>query len=161
MLVGVLSDTHGRTDTTAQGIKLLRSAGAEYLIHCGDVGGERILDLLVGVPSAFVWGNCDYDQYALQRYSQIIGVSCRGALGRKTFDGRTISFLHGDDHRQMHRILEDQDCDLLLHGHTHVRGVKDVGRIRVVNPGALHRAMVRTVALIDTTTRDVRFLTVP
>ena len=33
-----------------------------------------------------------------------------------------------------------------------------LGRIHVVNPGALHRASVKTVALVDTATDVVEFL---
>src|SRR5690348_8579677 len=62
VLLGILSDTHGRRDASKAGIELLRARGAKYLIHCGDVGGEDILDLLAGddPPSAFVWGNNDF-----------------------------------------------------------------------------------------------------
>jgi putative phosphoesterase len=160
MLIGVLSDTHGRVDTTRAALEILRSRGVQYYIHCGDVGSQQVIDLLVGLPAAFVWGNCDHDPTGLQSYARIIGVQCFGAIGRVTLDGKVISFLHGDDHRRMDQLLRDQDCDLLFSGHTHVRGSVDVGRVRAINPGALHRATIKTVAVVDTTSRDAEFLVV-
>ncbi len=158
MLIGVLSDTHGRVDTTAIAIKLLRQRGARQLIHCGDVCSTRVLDLMAGVPAAFVWGNCDYDHHTLQGHAAAMGIACCGTVGRLTLDGKVVSFLHGDDHRQLQRILGTQDCDYLFLGHSHVRDDQRVGRIHVINPGALHRASVKTVALVDTSTDVVEFL---
>ena len=159
MLIGVLSDTHGRLDTTRTAIELLQKRKAEYFIHCGDVGSEQVW-ISWRCRAAFVWGNCDSDTYGLQRHAAIVGVACCGAFGRLTLDGSTISILHGDDYRRMQQTIAEQDCDYLFSGHSHVKDVRDVGRIRLVNPGALHRAKVKTVALVDTATRDVEFLTV-
>ena len=160
MLIGVMSDTHGHIDTASNAVQLLQRKAAAYVIHCGDVGGPRVLDLLVGIPSAFVWGNCDYDRYDLKQYAGIVGVACYGAMGRLTLGGKDIRFLHGDDYRQMRSIIEAQDCDFVFSGHTHHAKVEDVGRIRTVNPGALSRAQTKTVALVDTDGGDVEFLEV-
>jgi putative phosphoesterase len=160
MLIGVLSDTHGRVDTTKAAVDLLQRRGVRHLVHCGDVGSTRVLDLMVGTPSAFVWGNCDYDQQTLQGYASVMGINCCGAIGRLTFDGKIVSVMHGDDHRRMQSILNSQDSDYLFHGHSHVRSDHRVGRVHVVNPGALHRATIKTVALVDTASDDVEFLEV-
>ena len=48
MIVGILSDTHDRVAAAAAAIERLRQHGAEYFIHCGDVGSERVLDQLAG-----------------------------------------------------------------------------------------------------------------
>lgn len=160
MLIGVLSDTHGRTDTTAPAVDLLKKRGAKQLIHCGDVGSTQILELLSGTPAAFVLGNTDYDPQTLQGHAAALGVTCYGAIGRLTLDGKVVTFLHGDDHRRMQSILNGQETDYLFHGHSHVRSDHRVGRIHVVNPGALHRATIKTVALVDTAADTVEFLEV-
>ena len=51
MIVGVLSDTHGKAQMAASAVKLLLAHGAEYLIHCGDVGDTDVLDSMAGHPS--------------------------------------------------------------------------------------------------------------
>ena len=50
--------------------------------------------------------------------------------------------------------------DYLLLGHTHVARDWRLGRLRIINPGALYRASKKTVATLDTRTDAVRYLTV-
>lgn len=157
MLIGVLSDTHDRTDAMAAGMNLLREANAEHFIHCGDVGSVRVLDHLAGLPSAFVWGNTDWDRAGLARYGETIGVRCYGAFGELCLGGKAIALLHGDDAKLKQRILAEQNHDYLLQGHSHFREDRKVGRVRIVNPGALHRANPKTVAMIDTERDSVTY----
>lgn len=160
MIVGILSDTHDRLHATSLAVQALAGAGAQFLIHCGDVGSEQILDQLAGVPAAFVFGNTDWDRQALQRYAEQLGLRCLGAAGELELGGKSFCVLHGDDSREMRRALDAQRFDYLLHGHTHVKRDERVGRTRVVNPGALHRAREKTVALLDTAADGLRFLPV-
>src|SRR5690348_10520027 len=121
-------------------VELLRGRGAQYFIHCGDVGSEHILDYLAGLPAAFVWGNNDWDRLELQRYAERLGITCYGTFGEFELDGRRFALMHGDDFKLKHRVLEDQRHDYLLLGHTHIANDTRVGRVRCINPGALHRA---------------------
>jgi len=158
MLIGILSDTHDRVDAMAAAMKLLRESGAQFFIHCGDVGSERVLDHLAGLPCAFVFGNTDWDRAALARYAQTIGVACHGSFADLELGGRRIAVVHGDDFRLKQRLLAEQRHDYLLQGHTHVRADERIGRTRLINPGALHRAREKTVALLDTDGDVLRFL---
>ena len=161
MIVGILSDTHDRVDAMAAAMKLLRAGGAEFFVHCGDVGSESVLDHLAGVPSAFVFGNTDWDRAALARYAADIGVTCHASLAELELGGKKFAVTHGDDPRVKQRILSEQRHDYLLQGHTHVPADQRVGRVRVINPGALHRAREKTVALLDIGTNRLTFLTLP
>lgn len=160
VFVGILSDTHDRVDAMAAAMKLLRDAGAEFFIHCGDVGSERVLDHLAGVAAAFVFGNTDWDRAGLARYAQSIGVACHGAFADLELGGKRFAVIHGDDFKLKQRLLAEQRHDYLLQGHTHVRADERVGKVRLINPGALHRAREKSVALLDTGTDRVTFLTV-
>ena len=160
MRVGILSDTHDRVAAMKAAIQVLRDNNAEFYIHCGDVGSERILDHLAGLPSAFVWGNNDWDRAPLQRYAAKLGIACHGMLGEFELGGKRFAVIHGDDERVKQRILAGQNHDYLLQGHTHIRNDKKIGAIRCINPGALYRAAVKTVAILDTETDKLTFLTV-
>lgn len=159
--VGLLSDTHDRADAAMLGVRALRQAGAEFLIHSGDVGSERILDHLAGIPSAFVFGNNDWDKRGLMRYASELGVRCLGDAGELELGGKSFYVCHGDDLRAMRRALDEQRFDYLLHGHTHLTRDDRAGRTRVINPGALYRAREKTVAVLDTDADRLTFLTVP
>ena len=160
MIVGILSDTHDRVEAMAAGVELLRRGGAEFYVHCGDVGSERVVDHLAGLPSAFVFGNTDWDRAALARYAETIGVACHGSFADLELAGKRIAVTHGDDFKLKQRLIADQKHDYLLQGHTHVRADEKVGKVRVINPGALHRAKEKTVATLDTDTGKLVFLVV-
>jgi putative phosphoesterase len=62
MLIGVISDTHGRLDPTVEEV----FAGVERIVHAGDVGDEAILTRLGAIaPLIVVRGNCDEAPWAL------------------------------------------------------------------------------------------------
>ena len=157
MLVGILSDTHDRFAAMKAAVELLQAQGAQYFIHCGDVGGEHMLDLLAGLPAAFVWGNNDYDRLELQRYADKLGITCYGNFGQFELDGKRFALLHGDDLRARQRVITEQTDDYLLQGHTHLRQDQRFGQVRCINPGALHRAREKTVALLDTQSDQLSF----
>jgi putative phosphoesterase len=160
VLIGILSDTHDHADVARIAVELLGRKGAEFYIHCGDVGGQEVLDELAGKPAAFVWGNNDWDRRALQRYADGLGIACYGAMADLTLDGKRIAVLHGDDLRLKKQLLDGQRFDYLMQGHTHIPLDERVGKTRVINPGALYRAREKTVALLDTAADVLTFLTI-
>ena len=160
MLVGILSDTHDRVDAMAAAMRVLRDRGAQFFVHCGDVGSERVIDHLAGVPSAFVFGNTDWDRATLARYAEKLHVACYGSMADLELGGKRFAVIHGDDFRLKQRLLAEQRHDYLLQGHTHVRADERVGKVRLINPGALHRAREKTVALLDTVADRLTFLPV-
>lgn len=161
MRIGILSDTHDRVDATIAALAALRQRNVAVHLHCGDIGSERILDHFAGLNAHFVTGNTDWDRQGLIRYGQAIGLSGHHPMADLTFDARRFAILHGDDHRLLKQLLAGQEYDYLLHGHTHVRDDRRVGRTHLINPGALHRAVPRTVAVLDTETDQVEFLLIP
>lgn len=142
-------------------MQLLLAQGAEYLVHCGDVGGPRVLDQLAGHPALFVFGNNDWDRRELARYAHDIGIICGQERGELSFNGKLLVVTHGDDERLMKTVIADQLADYLLVGHTHQPMDQRKGRVRIINPGALYRAAEKTVAVLDTATDAVKMLSLP
>lgn len=158
VLIGILSDTHDRLEPARAGMNLLAASGAEYYIHCGDVGGEQILDLFTGLPAVLVWGNNDWDRAGLSRYADALGIKVMPSLAEVELDEKQFAVTHGDDGRLVQQLLVQQRHDFLLLGHSHVKADQRHGRVRVINPGALHRTAEKTVALLNTETDELRFL---
>ncbi|MDP7009056.1 MAG: metallophosphoesterase family protein [Phycisphaerales bacterium] len=158
MLVGILSDSHGEIERTRQAMKLLEAQGCTKFIHLGDVEIEEVLDELIGYDVSFVFGNCDWVS-RLHSYAVHVGIDVRGAYGDIVLDGKRIAFLHGHDETKYQSYL-DEEVPYLLHGHTHEKRDELVNKTRCINPGALHRASVYTVAVLDTSTDSLVFLEV-
>jgi len=157
MILGILSDTHDRADAMSAAISALQNAGAKFFIHCGDVGGQQIIDQLAGLSAAFVWGNNDFDRRTLAAYAQSLNIQCLDSFGRIELAGKSIAITHGDDLRVIKRVLAEQRDDYLLLGHTHVHADYRSGKVRVINPGALYRASQKTVATVDLASNELKF----
>ena len=160
MILGILSDTHGHIEPMKKAVELLRQRGAEHFLHCGDVGSTRILDCLAGLPASFVFGNTDYHRVELEKYAALLGIKCCGEFGDLNRGGKAIALMHGDDYALKQRIIDEQRFDYLLLGHTHQTLDQRVGKLRIINPGALHRAARKTAALLDTEGDLLEFLAV-
>ena len=175
--VGLLSDSHGHADITRRAVELLVGAGADLLVHLGDVGSLEVIDALIAfrdthpttktqpptrpthggqIDAHLVFGNTDPHPDAMARYATDLGVTVHDPSGRLTFNDKTMVFLHGHRGHVMADAL-GQAPDYLCHGHTHVPADHRHGPTRVINPGALHRAREHTVAILDTATDDLQF----
>ncbi len=152
MKIGLISDTHGDAGRTARAAKLLKSHGVEAVIHCGDIGSQRVLIELVEVfeppkiPVYAVNGNVDYDDYVGA------GVELLGDFGDIKLGGKRIAIAHGHDGARLYQLIASQRYDFVFTGHTHIRDDRREGRTRIINPGAVYRAAIPGVAVIDTET---------
>lgn len=157
MIVGVLSDTHSEIVRTRVAVDLLRSRGAEVLIHCGDLAGPEIVEICSVLPFYFVFGNWDADMTAiLEEAAREHGARCLGWGGEITLAGKWIGVVHG--HLTMDlRPLMERVPDYLFSGHSHEAWDRMQGTVRRVNPGALHRAEVYSVAVVDLGYGEVKF----
>lgn len=157
MLLGIVSDTHGQAVRLRTAVSLFERLGVDQIVHCGDVGGIRVFDELVGRRCRFVWGNTDVIEPALIAYLRTAGLPIPAAIPlRIETDGKVILVFHGHE-AQFREVLAQGSGDYILHGHTHVARDERVGGIRVINPGALHRAAQYTVATLDTLSDAVAF----
>ncbi|MCK6456260.1 MAG: metallophosphoesterase family protein [Phycisphaerae bacterium] len=152
-----MSDSHGDAATTAKAIALLEGRGACAFFHCGDVCDDRVLDLLAGRNAYFVWGNCDHPGAATRRYVRSLGLPWPEVPVRVELAGREIRMFHGHE-REFRTALDGESPRYIFHGHTHVYGERRVGAVRIINPGALHRAITKTVALLDLARDELVFL---
>lgn len=160
MKIGILSDTHDQIHRTQRAIQMLAGAGAEYYIHCGDICGQAVLDLFAGLPAACVWGNNDYDQGSLGPYAESIGVRALGTIGVLDLGGKRFAVTHGDRRGLIRSALETPGVDYVLMGHTHILRDERMGGLRIINPGALHRAALKSVALLETTSDELQIIRV-
>ena len=139
----------------AAAVSALRDRGADLIVHCGDVGARQVLDEMAKMDAGFVWGDRDRDRMGLLRHARQVNVVCFGILGELDLDGKRAVLVHGDDKKLIHRLLDEQQYDYLFCGHDPGGEDRKVGRTRVINPGALHRAAVKTFVILDLATGEL------
>ncbi|MFC6647492.1 metallophosphoesterase family protein [Granulicella cerasi] len=121
MRIAVVSDTHG-----LQREELLPAlAGAEYILHAGDVGDNRILDALRKIaPVTAIRGNVDlYGDMALLPATEAL------ELG-----GHFIYMLHSV--HDLDLKPEAAGFSVVLSGHSHKPGVETRNGVMYLNPGS-------------------------
>ena len=157
VLVGILSDSHGQYLAVREAVALFDRLGTSHLIHCGDVGGIKVFDELVGRPLTFVWGNTDFPTHGLLAYLDSADVSVPSGVPTVVErDEKRFAVFHGHE-PGFDQAIESLDVDYLLHGHSHIARDEYHRSKRIINPGALHRAATKTVATLDTTTDTLTF----
>lgn len=161
MLVGILSDTHNELTRTKEAVEVLHSSGAEMLIHCGDLAIPEIVEICSALPFYFVFGNHDSDMVPdLRAAAQEFHATCLDWGGTVTVEQKTIAIAHGHLRMDLAPLIEIQP-DYLCTGHSHIANDWDQNGIHRINPGALFRTDQFTVALLDTNSDTVTFMTIP
>jgi len=114
----VLADTH---DHLPRDLAQL-AAGSDEIWHLGDVCAEDLLVELraIGPPVAVVRGNCDENS----EWPLVVNL---------VRNGMRFKLQHIPPNRA------PADCDILLHGHTHVPRNEKLERVLFLNPGCVTR----------------------
>ncbi|MFO0925749.1 MAG: YfcE family phosphodiesterase [Gemmataceae bacterium] len=149
MKIAILSDTHNQDHRVELALALARDRGAEMVLHCGDIEDPPVVRLFRGWNAHFVLGNCDWDRDGLREAITSIGGQLHDRYGHLEVAGRQLAFLHGHDGDLLHDLVQSGAYDYLFHGHTHHAVDRQAGPTRVINPGALQRARVKTFVVLD------------
>lgn len=161
MRLGILSDTHNHLARTRSGVQTLLHAGAEAIVHCGDLATPEILAACAVRPLFFVFGNHDADSVPhLEEAARRHGATCLQWGGVFELAGRKVGVTHGHLTTDRRRV-EALSPDYVLSGHSHAAFDVVEGGIRRINPGALYRSSSFSVAILDLASDELRFLPVP
>lgn len=116
MRIAVVSDTHNRLPESVPP----RIRDADEIWHLGDVCDDRVLVALGKLaPLRHVRGNCDADP----NWPLTLAFTIEG-----------IRF-----HLEHIPTTHPPECDIFLHGHTHVPRDETVRGVRFLNPGCISR----------------------
>jgi putative phosphoesterase len=140
----VVSDSHDRADALAQAVREAKAAGAEAVIHCGDLIGAQTVKpaLALGLPMHLIHGNNVGDTQALHRQSRASGglLEYHGADARLELAGRRVFVVHYDDYG--YAMACTGDWALVCCGHSHRAQARTVAGVNgnatwLVNPGTV------------------------
>lgn len=156
--IGIISDTHGQVTRVQQAVIHFDKHEIDTVLHCGDIESLAIPAILRPSPAHFVLGNVDWNSDALAAAIKAAGHLFHGRFGALQIGGRSIALLHGDNARQLSSVTESGEWDVVCTGHTHHPNVQRDGNTVVLNPGALHRAVRYTIAVLDLADLSVEFI---
>jgi hypothetical protein len=120
-IVGVISDTHGLVRPAALGAL----AGAELIVHAGDVGTPDVLDQLRAVaPVVAVRGNNDRGPWAGELSTTEV----------VELDGVLLYVLH--DVKELDLDPRAAGFRAVIAGHSHRPGIEERDGVLFLNPGS-------------------------
>lgn len=76
MKIGILSDSHNHVERIRMAVQMLQEAGANVLVHCGDLATTEIVTECSVLPFYFVLGNHDADNVPALRSAQLSARQC-------------------------------------------------------------------------------------
>jgi hypothetical protein len=140
----IVSDSHDRSEPLAAAITAAHAAGAEAVIHCGDLIGANTIraSLKIGLPMHVVQGNNLGDPQAIHNLMKkaagnfiFYGMDATLEMG-----GRRIFVTHYPHYG--HGMACTGDYDLICCGHSHVAEIVNYANIKgghttLVNPGTV------------------------
>jgi|SaaInlStandDraft_1057018.scaffolds.fasta_scaffold140264_2 uncharacterized protein len=161
MRIGILSDSHDHVERTCEAVRILKANGADVLVHCGDLTTSKIVAECAVLPFYFVIGNHDADNVpALREAADEHKATCLDWVDEFSVGNKRVGVTHGHLTMALQPLL-DSCPDYLLSGHSHLAHDRMSGTTRRKNPGALYRAAMYSVAILDVDADDVEFLDVP
>lgn len=144
MKICIVSDSHDRADALAQAVREAKAAGAEAVIHCGDlIGAQTVKPALAhGLPTHLIHGNNVGDTQALHRRARASNglLEYHGADARLELAGRRVFVVHYDDYG--YAMACTGDWALVCCGHSHKAEARKVPGVNgketwLVNPGTV------------------------
>ncbi|MEI8324095.1 MAG: metallophosphoesterase family protein [Betaproteobacteria bacterium] len=144
MKICVVSDSHDRAPMLAAAVAVAREAGAQAVIHCGDLIGAMTLKPLIalGLPVHLVHGNNIGDPLALMNLCASSGGLLRyhGADIDLSLGGRRLFATHYPHHGR--GMACTGDYDIVCCGHSHEASIAQQAHIAggatwLVNPGSV------------------------
>jgi uncharacterized protein len=144
MRICIVSDSHDRAPSLAAAVADAKMAGAEAVIHCGDVIGASTLQTLVEfeLPVHVVDGNNRGDPVAYWKLAASSGglVTYHGQDADLRLYGRRIIVTHYPHYGR--GLACTGDYDVVCCGHSHAASIVEQpnvngGRTWLVNPGTV------------------------
>jgi putative phosphoesterase len=144
MKICIVSDSHDRSEPLAAAIADARVAGAQAVIHCGDLIGANTLraSLKLGLPVHAVHGNNIGDPMALHNMmAKTQGqFTYHGQDAVLELGGRKIFVTHYPHYG--HAMACTGDYNLVCHGHSHTAHIGTQANVKgghtwLVNPGSV------------------------
>jgi len=137
--IAIFSDTHDNIANLDQALQQATAAGAQFLLHCGDLCAPFMLARMAQNFSGAVhviFGNNDGDGRLLQTIAaQYPSVTLYGIYAEVAIANRRLAMIHYPEPAR--RIAQSGQLDLVCYGHDHQKLHETIGACHLVNPGEL------------------------
>jgi len=144
MKVCIVSDSHDHRPLLAAAVRAAKEAGAEAVLHCGDVVAPSTLSVItpLGLPVHVIHGNNVGDMFMMARIASKPGnrITFYGQDAGIQLAGRRVFLVHYPHYARA--MATTGDWDLVCCGHDHEAKIETVQNVKggstwLVNPGTV------------------------
>lgn len=136
MKLGIISDTHDNIEVTEKAIEFFEEEEVDKVIHCGDTVAPFTAELFDRDFDFYaVRGNND-GEWNLQETIEEFG-TWLGEMGELEFDGKQFAVYHGTKPEVARGLVESEEYDYVLRGHTHRKKIGEINGTIEINPGGI------------------------
>lgn len=130
MRILVFSDTHTQLEGCIKTIENI--IGVDMIIHAGDHSNDaqKLSQIFPDIPVKCVRGNCDLSSAPNELVTEV--------LNKRIFltHGHLYNAKLESDYKTLKNRGIEQNCDIVVFGHTHIPYNENLGNIILLNPGS-------------------------
>lgn len=159
MLIGVISDSHDHMANIEKAVEIFKEREAGLVIHAGDFVNPASILKFEGLNLVGVFGNNDGDRFRLVKSFERIDGELAGDFCELERDGLKFAIYHGTEPQLTRALIECEEYDVVISGHTHRKEFETVCETIVLNPGTAHGfGGEATIALFDSESQEAEFV---
>lgn len=160
MKIGIMSDSHDNIGNIKKAIQIFKEHKVEAILHAGDLISPFCVPLFEEFSGNFFLcaGNNLGDTQFLKKLIEGIG-TYYPEIGEVELDNVKFALYHGTYEPITKALLDSQNYDYIITGHTHHKDIKEKGKTILINPGEAFGDLygTATIAILDTENREVNF----
>jgi putative phosphoesterase len=164
MQIGILSDTHNNIENLQAALRIFKKNNIFTIFHCGDVTSVEVVPLLVGFRVIYLAGNGDVLWGEIRRSLLDLNPESYGGLVFSgEIGGAKIAAAHGHLDGVVEGLVSSGEYDYVFCGHSHRLKEVQLGKTRLINPGALGGLKVEppSICRLDLDSGLAEFVTLP
>ncbi len=125
MRVGIISDTHSQISLTKKVLEKLKELEVSHLIHAGDIGDVKILEMMEAFGFSYwaVFGNNDFKLRGLESRYNLFFEPHYFKISQKSFKLMHLPY------------FMTPDTDIIIYGHLHKFQLEFINNRVFLNPG--------------------------
>lgn len=137
MKLGIVSDTHDNLDLARKAVDFFLLEEVDTVVHCGDIVAPFTAELFDRDEFDFVAvrGNNDGEwnlKSTVERFGEF-----HNNVAELELKDSLVAVYHGTEEEIADALVESGRYDYVLRGHTHEKGLREVGETVEVNPGGI------------------------
>jgi putative phosphoesterase len=161
--IGIISDTHDNLQVVEKAINRLNQEKVTLVLHAGDYVSPFVIPKFKTLNCKLigVFGNNDGDHaFIKQKFSETKNCEIHSRFAEVVADNFRIGLLHGEETELLTALINSQNFDAVIYGHSHSVFSGKNSKTLIINPGELCGYLTgrSTMAILNTNKKETEII---